>query len=420
MSANTERASHRKKRVGATRFLQMARPNRSRCLGGSRAFVSALIVGASTLFAQSAGAATPNAPSSVVVSFTSVGAVVSWTAPSPVSGVTILGYTVTVSPGTESCTVAAPGTSCTIPSFPANTSATFSVVAESPGGAGPAGTSSQLTSPTEAAASISVGALQPSPQNVGSPVSFVATVTPGATGTVDFLVGSTTIPGCAAQSVTSGFAMCTTTTLVAGTNSVTAVYSGDANYLSATSSALGYPISSTTLASQASLLILATTFGPGNVALTLSTSGGSGSGAVTYTTYDGTATGCSVSGATLTMTSAGTCYVVAEKAADSTYLPQASNATMVTFFASYAAIYSVTGYTTVYSCPQGGTLSGTTCLGQSQPASVSYTCPSGGTLSGTSCVTTTTSSYPASYHSGPGYYCPAGGVDGDGITDSLS
>ncbi len=260
-----------------------------------------------------------------------------------------------------------------------------------------------------------------SPQNVGTPVSFVATVPLGATGTVGFEVGSTTIPGCGALTITSGYAVCTTSSLVAGTNSVTAVYSGDANFLSATSSALGYPISSTTLLSQTTPLILSTTFGPGNVALTLSTSGGTGSGTVTFTVSNGTATGCSVSGATLTMTTAGTCYVVAEKAADSTYLPQLSNVTMVTFFASYAAIYAVTGYTTVYSCPQGGTLSGTTCLAQSQAATLTYTCPNGGTLSGSTCyVTQTPRTYNASYNQGPGYYCPVGGTDGDGVTDSLS
>ncbi len=46
---------------------------------------------------------------------------------------------------------------------------------------------------------------------------------------------------------------------------------------------------------------------------------------------------------------------------------------------------------TNYSCPNGGTLSGTTCL------KTNYSCPSGGTLSGTTCVKTN-------------YSCPSGGT----------
>ena len=47
--------------------------------------------------------------------------------------------------------------------------------------------------------------------------------------------------------------------------------------------------------------------------------------------------------------------------------------------------------TKVYSCPSGGTLSGTTCITQE------YSCPSGGTLSGTTCTTQE-------------YICPNGGT----------
>ena len=50
--------------------------------------------------------------------------------------------------------------------------------------------------------------------------------------------------------------------------------------------------------------------------------------------------------------------------------------------------------TTTYSCPSGGTLSGTTCVfpaNYSATATTTYSCPSGGTLSGTTCV------FPANY-----------------------
>ena len=59
--------------------------------------------------------------------------------------------------------------------------------------------------------------------------------------------------------------------------------------------------------------------------------------------------------------------------------------------------------TVTYSCPNGGTLSGSTCtIETSQNASIDYSCPNGGTLSGTSCTTSTTVS------ATPSYYCPSG------------
>lgn len=73
--------------------------------------------------------------------------------------------------------------------------------------------------------------------------------------------------------------------------------------------------------------------------------------------------------------------------------------------------------TTTYSCPNGGTLSGTTCSGASTYAASSstvtvsdpmyYSCPSGGSLSGTTCYTTST--YGAQLNcSGPYSYNPGG------------
>jgi hypothetical protein len=65
--------------------------------------------------------------------------------------------------------------------------------------------------------------------------------------------------------------------------------------------------------------------------LTLTTSGGSGTGAVTYTATVGTAAGCVVTGSVLTVTSLGTCTVIATKAASTTNLAASSVATTVTF-----------------------------------------------------------------------------------------
>jgi hypothetical protein len=65
--------------------------------------------------------------------------------------------------------------------------------------------------------------------------------------------------------------------------------------------------------------------------LSLTTSGGSGTGLVTYAVTNGTATGCAESGGVLTVSSLGTCLVVATKASDSTYAEASSTSTAVTF-----------------------------------------------------------------------------------------
>lgn len=59
-------------------------------------------------------------------------------------------------------------------------------------------------------------------------VTLTATITGNApTGTVNFMVGGVSIPGCSARPVTSGQATCVISTLALGNNSLTALYSGD-------------------------------------------------------------------------------------------------------------------------------------------------------------------------------------------------
>ena len=83
------------------------------------------------------------------------------------------------------------------------------------------------------------------PSVTGQSVTITATVNvmaPGAgapTGTVTFLDDGATIPGCAAQAVTgAGVATCDDAFVAAGAETVTAVYSGDADFSSSTSAAL--------------------------------------------------------------------------------------------------------------------------------------------------------------------------------------
>jgi hypothetical protein len=82
-------------------------------------------------------------------------------------------------------------------------------------------------------------------------------------------------------------------------------------------------------------------------------------------------------------------------------------------------------YIITYSCPSGGTLSGSTCYtsssyGASYTSSTTYSCPSGGSLSGTTCYTS--SSYAATATTGgTTYSCPSGGtLSGTRCTTSSS
>ncbi len=104
-----------------------------------------------------------------------------------------------------------------------------------------ASTSAALTQtvnqdPTTTALSSSVN-----PSVSGQSVTFTATVTanpPGAgtpTGTVTFQDPGVNIPGCVARPMVGGIAVCTHTFGGVGSYSVTAVYSGDANFLASTS-----------------------------------------------------------------------------------------------------------------------------------------------------------------------------------------
>jgi prepilin-type N-terminal cleavage/methylation domain-containing protein len=77
------------------------------------------------------------------------------------------------------------------------------------------------------------------PSIVNKPVTFTATVAPGAaTGTVNFVDTTTSTTIGNAINVSSGTATCTYTFTTTGTHSITATYSGDTNYVGSSSSAL--------------------------------------------------------------------------------------------------------------------------------------------------------------------------------------
>jgi hypothetical protein len=342
--------------------------------------VSMITILAVSINVLPASAATPNAPTGVTVSsfLNSSTAKVSWTAPSPVTGVTITGYLVTSSPGSLTCTVASPGLSCNVPGLLASTSYTFSVVALSSGGTGPSGTSSAATSPALAASAISLVTPSLTTQNLNTAITFTAVVTTGATGTVEFESGGTLIPGCQYEVVNSGYATCTTSTLTAVTHSITAIYSGDANFATSTSSALSYTISSTTLTAATTPLLVSSTGAAINTTVSLVVTGGNGAGAVSFGVVNGTATGCSISGTTLSVPSnvSGTCFVTATQLSSGSYLGDVSNVATENFFWNYA-----TNPYYYYVCNSGDTLSGSTCTHETYMAPAGensgYYCSSG-------------------------------------------
>lgn len=89
------------------------------------------------------------------------------------------------------------------------------------------------------------------PSTYGQAVTFTATVShtasPVPTGTVTFKMGGTTLGTGTLDS--SGVATLTTSTLTAGTHTITAVYGGDANYLGSTSAALHQVVNKATTSS---------------------------------------------------------------------------------------------------------------------------------------------------------------------------
>ncbi|HXP08168.1 MAG TPA: Ig-like domain repeat protein [Acidobacteriaceae bacterium] len=83
----------------------------------------------------------------------------------------------------------------------------------------------------------------PNPSAYGQLVTFTATVPSGATGTVQFEDGTTVLGTGTISGATAAF---TTSTLAVGTHSVTAVYSGDVNYNTATSAVDSQVVNSST------------------------------------------------------------------------------------------------------------------------------------------------------------------------------
>ena len=111
---------------------------------------------------------------------------------------------------------------------------TDSITAQTSGDANYAAATSSAVSNTVGKAAGALAAPTVSPMNTvfGASVTITQAVTPGETGTVTFYSGATVL---GTGIIRDGFAALTTTGLPAGTDSITAQSSGDANYAAATS-----------------------------------------------------------------------------------------------------------------------------------------------------------------------------------------
>ena len=166
----------------------------------------------------------------------------------------------------------------------------------------------------------------PNPSTFGASVTFTATVTAGATGTVTFEDNGTAISGAVPISGTT--ATFTTSTLSVGTHPITASYGGDTNYNSAASTAVSQVVnkaaSTVTLASSPN----PSTFGASVTFTATVTAGATG----TVTFEDGATslgTGTIASGvATLTVSTlaVGTHPITASYGGDTSYNPAVSTA----------------------------------------------------------------------------------------------
>jgi N-acetylneuraminic acid mutarotase/CII-binding regulator of phage lambda lysogenization HflD len=140
--------------------------------------------------------------------------------------------------------------------------------------------SNTLTQEVNQATSSTILGSAPNPSILGQSVTFTATVTgQSPTGTVAFNEGATTL--CSAVPLSSGSASCPTSTLSAGSHSITAVYGGDTNNATSTSNTLTQEVnqatSSTILGSAPNPSILGQ-----SVTFTATVTGQSPTGTVTF------------------------------------------------------------------------------------------------------------------------------------------
>ena len=187
---------------------------------------------------------------------------------------------------------------CSISSLPAGThSLTARYSGDTAYDPATSGAISQVVNAPKSAITLTLSS-SPNPSEQGQAVAIVAALGAGstaATGTVQFLAGGSVVSGCSAVAVSGNSATCNTSSLAVGTISLSANYSGDANY-NAASGTSSHVVKEKALATPA--VTLASSKNPSNsgetVTFTANVSGSAGTASGTVDFLDGTATitGC--------------------------------------------------------------------------------------------------------------------------------
>jgi len=189
------------------------------------------------------------------------------------------------------------------------------------------GTAAQTV--TALAATLGLTASPSSSTAVGDTVTFTAQLAGGAlapvvpSGKVNFTANGTTITGCEAVSIdATGKATCTTSTLAAGSDPITATYSGDSNFTVASAGTATQTVtaSTTTTAAAASLSYSASAQTVALSATVVSGTGAVNAGTVTFSIFNGTTqVGTSVTSGTVTNGAVSATFTLPAATAANTY-----------------------------------------------------------------------------------------------------
>ena len=328
--------------------------------------------------------------------------------------------TVTVSDGSATCTVTLSGGigSCTLSSTSAGAKTLTATYNADLSFAGSSITASHTVNQASTTTAI-VNAVNPSV--FGQSVTFTATVSPVApgagtrTGTVTFYDGITALGANAVDA--AGHATLTTSSLAVGSHSISAVYSGDSNFVGSTSAVLTQVVNkadtTTTITNAASLGSTATVVGQSySVSVAVNPiAPGAGTPTGTVTVSDGSAT-CTVTlsggigSCTLSSTSAGAKTLTATYNADLSFAgssitashtvnPRAASISVSCSAASVVVGQSTTCNANVSDAEAAGTA-------QYPTGTITFSSNGAGTLGTTSCSltqigTTTTSTCAVTY-----------------------
>ena len=177
-------------------------------------------------------------PATITYTAGNANVIVSWTAPAA-NGSSITNTTVTAfsallgGSSRETCATTGGTTTCTITGLTNGT--TYYVSIETLNGVGYSQRSTPRVAVMPGNASTTTLAISSASIVVNGYETLTATVTSGATGTIDFTSDGTSITGCSSVTISSNTATCVTNALGAGTRSVRANYSGNATYASSVS-----------------------------------------------------------------------------------------------------------------------------------------------------------------------------------------